>query len=246
MKGSELLRSYFHCQTNKYRRRSSAVIVCTAAFFAEIALISFFVLFFNMFSAPDSDIMLQMTVTAGASLFIGLALCLAVYEINLRIIRRKSRYTYLDIQLKAIVYSRYSGDFRILGHKKVYRELYIIPLKEFKAAEYCKNGKNILIKGKIRHYSLESDNLGYHIRNGDIEMDKWWLNHGGFSEEESVVITDRFGETGRIISVIEAAKKRFDSLPPPKAYQFKEADFIRKRPKPRVLPDSFDFSRTWQ
>ena len=238
--------SFFHCRTEKYQYRSRAAILCIAAFCTEIALISFFVMFFNIFGAPDRDILLQMLFLAGGSVFSGLSLCLIIYESTRTIIRRKSRYTYLDIQLKAIVFSRYSKAFRVLGNKKIYRELYIIPLKELNSVSVQGDGKKILIKGKMRRYSLDSDNLGYHVKNGDIEMDRWWLNSGGFTETDSLVIDESFGKSEKVVSVLNAAKKRFDELPPPRAYEFKEAEFIRRRKMQRVLPDSFDFSRTWR
>ena len=241
------MRSFFHCRTEKYHYRSRAAILCIGAFCTEIALISFFVMFFNIFGAPDRDILLQMLILSGVSVFAGLSLCLIIYESTRTIIRRKSRYTYLDIQLKAVVFSRYSKAFRILGSKKIYRELYVIPFKDFSDATVYRDGKRILIKGKIRCYCLDSDNLGYHVKDGNIEMDRWWLNTGGFTVTDALVIGESFGKPEKIVSVLLAAKKRFDELPPPKVYEFKEAEIVKRRKMmKRAMPDSFDFSRTWK
>lgn len=241
------LRSFFHCRTEKYRYRSRAAIICIGAFCTEIALISFFVMFFNIFGAPDREIILQMLILAAISIFSGLSLCLIIYEGARTIIRRKSRYTYLDIQLKAVVFSRYSKAFRVLGRKRIYRELFVIPFKELSYIGLYRDEKRIQLKGKIRCYCLDSDNLGYHVRGGDIEMDRWWLNSGGFTETDSLLIDESFGKAEKIVSVLNAAKKRFDELPPPKAYEFKEAEIVKRRKMmKRTLPDSFDFSRSWK
>ena len=239
--------TFFHCHTEKYRYRARAAILCIGAFCTEIALVSFFVMFFNIFGAPDREILLQMLILAGISVFSGLSLCLIIYEGTRTLIRRKSRYTYLDIQLKAIVFSRYSKAFRVLGDKKIYRELYIIPLKQLTSVSLYRDGKRILIKGKIRRYCLDSDNLGYHVKDGNIEMDRWWLNSGGFSESDSLVIDDCFAKAEKLIPVLNAAKKRFDELPPPRVYEFKEAEIVKRRKMmKRAMPESFDFSRTWK
>ena len=65
------MRSFFHCRTEKYHYRSRAAILCIGAFCTEIALISFFVMFFNIFGAPDRDILLQMLILSGVSVFAG-------------------------------------------------------------------------------------------------------------------------------------------------------------------------------
>ncbi|MBP5605640.1 MAG: hypothetical protein J6X60_08875, partial [Ruminiclostridium sp.] len=93
---------------------------------------------------------------------------------------------------------------------------------------------------------MESDHLGYHTKNGDICFDNIWLNAGSFEELDGAELPARFGSPARICGALTKAKKRFDELPRPKKYEFREADFIRRRPRKRLLPDNPDFSRKWK
>ena len=93
---------------------------------------------------------------------------------------------------------------------------------------------------------MDSDFLGYHVRGGDCEFDRMWLNEGCFEELDEAVIPASFGKPERLCKALAEAKKRFDEIPPPRRYVFREADFVRRRPKKRVLPDDMDFSRSWK
>lgn len=218
----------------------------SAAFFAEIAFIAFVVLFLNFFTAPDPKLIIEMAIMAAVSIAVGLVICFSAAQISYSKTRRHSRYTYLDIQLKGAVFSRYSESYRIMGEKVIFRELYYIPFKELEAVEISPDGTSVVVTGKIRRFMMDSDNLGYHVKDGDIEFDHWWLNIGGFSEQKHLVIPPLFGKAKRVSDSLSEAKKRFTEIPPPKKYEFKEAAFIRRRPKPRVMPENLDFSRSWK
>lgn len=243
--GGTALRTYYHCNITGYKKRERAIIVLSASFFSEIAVVCFFVLFFNLFGAPDRTLIIRMLAAAAGSILIGLVICFAASEICRIKTRRASRYTYLDFQLKAAVFSRYSAAYRVCGEKLIFRELYLIPFKDFLGAEACSDGKRLIVRGKIRRYFADSDSLGYHVREGEIEFDRWWLNHGSYEELSELIIPNYFGNPARLAAAFRKAKDNFDHIPPPKEYKFKEADFIRRRPKPRTLPDSLDFRRDW-
>ena len=243
------MRSFYHCSTAKYRRRKAAVLVLAGSVCAEAAVIAFLIAFFGH-SASDStgDIALMRNMTAAALMFVaaGLAVCFAASALCDKKAARHSRYTYLDVQLKAAVISIYSGEMTVLGRNAVFREMYLVPFSSFAGAEPSANGRKLVIRGKIRRYGMESDFLGYHIRNGDIEFDRMWLNVGSFEELQEIRIPAYFGSPAKISGVFAEAAKRFNELPKPKKHQFREADFIRRRPVRRVLPDNPDFSRTWK
>lgn len=239
------MRSFYHCNTTGYKKRERAIIVLCASFFSEIAVVCFFVLFFNLFGAPDRELIIRMLTAAAAAVLAGLFICFCTSEICRIKTQRASRYTYLDFQLKAAVFSRYSAAYRVQGEKLIFRELYLIPFKDFLGAEVCADGKRVIVRGKIRRYFADSDSLGYHVREGEIEFDRWWLGYGSFEELSELIIPNYFGKPERIAAAFKKAKENFDHIPPPKEYKFREADFIRRRPKPRVLPDSLDYKRDW-
>ncbi|MBP5605808.1 MAG: hypothetical protein J6X60_09750, partial [Ruminiclostridium sp.] len=227
------MRSYYHCLTARYRRRRAALVTVFGSVAAEAAVISFIVLFFSLFGSDGAARLDTVRITLMTASFFtaaGLAACFLSAFICDRKTARHSRYTYLDIQEKAAVISVYSGEMNILGRKAVFRELYLIPFAGFVSAAPSANGRKYTIRGKIRHYGMESDHLGYHIKNGDICFDNIWLNTGSFEELGEAVLPARFGSPARICGVLTKAKKRFDELPKPKKYEFREADFIRRRP----------------
>lgn len=240
------MRSFFHCRTGRMRRRGTAAIVLAASFCAETALIAFFVFFLTLFGSRDEVLMRMMLITAASAVIAGVIVCLIAEEITHRHISRSSRYTYLDIQQKAVVYSRYADEYRIQGQKCIFREIYLIPFRDFASAETAENGRKLIITGKIRHFRTYSDSLGYHVRDGEIVFDRWWLNYGGFDETEHLMLNDCFGRPEAICGALKKAKERFDAIPPPKKYEFHEADFIRRRPKPRLMPETLNYKREWK
>lgn len=240
------MRSYFHCHTFRFARRKAVWLTLIGSVFAEAAVISFIILFFGMFGSENSAPSPILAFAAAGSVIIGLALCLFTAFSADRKAARHSRYTYADIQLKFAAVSLYAGDARINGYPTVYRDLYVIPFGTFVSAEPSGNGRNIVIRGKIRKYSMDSDFLGYHVRGGDCEFDRMWLNFGCFEELDEAVIPASFGRPESLCKALTEAKKRYGEIPPPKKYVFREADFVRRRPKKRVMPDNLDYSRNWK
>ena len=247
------MRSYFHCSTAKFRRRRSAVLILVGSVCAEAAVITFIVLFLSSLGsdrAAAGTLTRSMLLTAGLFVVLGLAVCfLSAFSADKKS-ERHSRYTFLDIQLKAAVISVYSGEMKILGQNAVFRELYLVPFSDLRSAEPCANGRKFVIRGKIRRYGMESEFLGYHVRGGDIEFDRMWLNVGGFRELESAVIPAYFGNPAKVCASLTEAKKRFDEMPDPRKRRENAAKPAPKRrvsrPIKRSLPDNPDFSRTWK
>ena len=243
------MRSYFHCSTARLHRRRTAVLILSGSVCAESAVISFVVMFFALFGADgsvDRSLARAMLLTAAAFVTAGLVICFAAASSLDKRAARHSRYTYLDIQLRSAVISVYSGETEVFGENAVFREIYLIPFGDFISAAPSRNGKKLVIRGKIRRYGMKSDLLGYHVRNGDIEFDRMWLNHGAYKELGQVSLPAYFGSPAKISEALLEAKKRFDEIPKPKKHEFREADFIRRRPKRRILPDDMSFSRNWK
>lgn len=172
-------------------------------------------------------------------------ICFAAAEFSYKKIRRHSRYTYLDIQLKFIIFSFYGGEYHSGGRRIIVRDLYYIPLDGLKNVTPEKKGGGVILSGDFRHYCMNSENLGYHVKDGEISFDREWLNIGGFEKITSVRIPRAFGKAEKVINSIGYALERYNNLPKPKPYVFKEADFIRRRAKPRYLSDDFSFERKW-
>ncbi len=240
------MRSYFHCATSVYRRRLSVTAVLAGAVGAETALIAFIVMYFGIFASGSTEAAPVLLMTAAVSVTAGLAICFASALAARRKVALHSRYTFADIQLKFAVISRYCGEMKVLDEKNVFRELWYIPFDGFISAQPSPNGRKIVIKGNIRYYGTESDSLGYHISGGAIEFDRWWLNYGSFTTTQLLEFPAVFGDPARLCDSLNEAKKRFDAIPKPKPHVFREADNVRRRPKPRAMPDDLDFSRRWK
>lgn len=245
LKGGITLRTYFHFTPQKDKKRLKKLLFCTAALCGEICIAAFFVLIFNLITAANSDVIFQVTGIICGVILTGMIICLAAAEFSYKKIRRNSRYTYFDIQLKFIIFSYYGGEYTTGGERIIVRDLYYIPLSGFKSVTTDKKGKEVILSGDFRHYCMNSENLGYHVKNGEIVFDREWLNIGGFEKVESIRIPRVFGNSDRLIKSINFAVERYNSLPKPKPYVFKEADFIRRRAKPRYLPEDFGFERKW-
>lgn len=239
------MREYFHFVPHRIQTRTRKMLIFTAVLCAEMCVAAFFVLIFNILTAFNLDVIIRMLITISGIILAGMVICFGMAAISHRKVRRGSRYTYLDIQQKAMIFSLYGGEYRVQGEKVITRDIYYIPFSELKSIEPEKNGKGVILTGKIRHYSMNSEFMGYHVTDGDIVFDRQWLNIGGFEKIDSVRIPHVFGKSERVIQSVKEAYKRFVETPKPKPYVFREADFIRRRAKPRVLPEDFGYSRRW-
>lgn len=237
------MRTYFHWNPVPSERRRKNLILCAASFCAEVCVAAFFVLIFNVCTAPDRSVIIRMLAVIGGTLLAGMLFCFAAGAAFDRQIRRRSRYTYLDLQLRGMIYSAYAGEYRVGGERMIIRDIYYIPFRSLEGVGTEK--RTVVLTGRFFHYCMNSASLGYHVRNGDFEFDHPYLNIGGYAVEERVRIPDVFGSARRAADSISGAKRRFDALPAPKPYVFREADYIRRRPRARVLPESFDYSRDW-
>lgn len=239
------MKTYFHFRTVGIQRKRINILIFTAVLCAEICIASFFVLIFNFLTARNPDVILRMIVIICTVILAGMGICFGIWELFQKKIMRGARYTYLDIQEKALVLSLYGGEYRGVHGKVIVRDLYYVPFEGLKGIEEEKNGKGVVLTGKIRHYGMNSDFLGYHIKDGDVLFDRQWLNIGGFGQVNSVKIPLVFGKNDRVYKAIVESYKKYLETPKKAPYVFKEADFIRRRAKPRVMPEDFGYRRDW-
>ncbi len=238
------MQTFFHSSTKKYEKRASVVLVLTVTPLVQCCIIVILTLMFNFRRLDQVSLLVPLLIICGASILLGMLAAWITIELKTRAVKRNARYTYLDVQLKAFIFSRYDGEFFCGDQKIINRQLYIVPFEDFEKAET--DEKNALvISGKIRFYKGISHRMGYHIRDGKVDFDNWWYNLTGWEEIPQLRIENVFENPKEIAETLAAAKKRFTEIPPPKPYVFREADFIRRRPKPRILPDDMSFNRQW-
>ena len=199
------MRSYYHCVTSHFGRRAASAVTVIAAACAGAAFTAFIVTYFGILTSNGELSLSPLTAAAGV-IAGGLLVCLMLRLSADKKTAMHSRYTFLDIQLKFAALSIYSGEVRIHGEKAVIRELYLIQFDKFVSAAPSRSEKKLILKGKMRHYVMDSRDLGYHIRDGNAEFDRWWLNHGAFEELDSAEVAALFGSPKRVC----------DSLPKPK------------------------------
>ncbi len=233
------MRSYFHCVTSRFGRRAVGNAVLVGSFAAEAALILLMLFWFGLLGTENPVMMWQLPAAAAVIIAAGLAFCVFPALSAVKKTRMHSRYTYADIQLKFAVLSRYDGTYNIDGERAVWRVLCYIPFSDFESAEPSRNGRKIVITGRIREYAMDSDYLGYHVRNGAIEFDRPWLEQRSFTELSVLEFPAVFGRPQRLCDALNEAKKRFDELPKPKKYIFKESEAVRRRQAMRALNDRY-------
>ena len=226
------MRSYFHCATARFGRRAASAVTVIAAACAGAAFTAFIVTYFGILTSRGT---LSPGPLAAAAAVIagGLALCLKLKLSADKKTAMHSRYTFLDIQLRFAALSIYSGEIRRRGEKVVIRELYLIPFDSFVSAAPSRSGRKILLRGRMRHYVMDSRDLGYHIRDGSAEFDRWWLNHGAFTEIDGAEIPVLFGSPRRVCTALKKAKERFDALPKPKPREPAKPGVMRSAPRRR-------------
>ncbi len=239
------MRRFFHFAPFRLKKAQRLTVMITACFCAEICIAAFIVLIFNLLTTANSDVIFKMLAVVCGAILLGMLICLGASLVFHRKISRNSRYTYVDIQLKTVIYSAYAGEYRVSGEKTVIRDIYYIPFAVMTGAETEKNGHGVIITGKMRHYCMNSENLGYHIKDGEVVFDRELLNESGFETVETLRIPAVFGNPERLCMAVKECREEFEEIPAPKPYVFKEADFIRRRAKPRVMPEDFNYSRKW-
>lgn len=239
---------FFHADTEKYSRAVKKILVIVLV--PVLALCTFCTV--NIVLNLGSDFVRLLIGIIMAGVLFGILFTFAAVYIADRLRRRHARYTFLDIVPSGIVYSEYAGEFTRYGERMILRRLYYVPFSELsEVVGYSKNApRDIILKGKIRSYFLESDRLGYHINeNDELEFDSTVLNLALFEEKSELTISNRLGRTKRIEDSIRYYWERFKSIPPKKPFDISDFVAERKRVKPKTSNPALEapsFSRKWQ
>ncbi|MDR0223366.1 MAG: hypothetical protein LBI38_07550 [Oscillospiraceae bacterium] len=232
------MKRYFHCDTNKYRKRARLFFEFVVPPVFLVAIISSVCLLLGFRNFMHGGLLLPSAAAVCGAVFAVLFAARVLLEITERAVAARARYSYLEIGLKDVVISLYAGSFTVKGEKIVNRRLIVVPLSEFQSAEFAgkrakKRGKGkIRVKTKtaaIREYTGNSRRLGYFFKDGTLKFDEWFYEEQGYRERRETAIPAVFGNAGAIMRSVSSAKKRFDSAPPPKPYEFREAPFVKER-----------------
>lgn len=241
------MQDFFHADTKKYIHRRKYLLVFIDAPLLMLGVLGFLTMILNFRQMSDENFFSREVVIVLGTAFIALNLSWLVWEIFSHLIKTRSRYTYFDIEVKDMIFSKYSGCYRHLGHKYIQRKLYIIPVETLKEVTYNPLNKIITLTGEIRCYSLDSQRSGYHIHKGKVEFDNWWLNENGFIKLTKLELPKAFARPKTLAKSIRIAQKRFEYLPAPKKLVIKSPVVMRKktskRHKANVELPTFD--RNW-
>ncbi|MDR2558263.1 MAG: hypothetical protein LBC86_01775 [Oscillospiraceae bacterium] len=226
------MRSFFHAETQKYAKRRKYILWLTLLPLFQASLIAALIVIVNFRAFHEKGyhlIALRGITAAGAA---GTLVFFAVFIITELLIKRNARYTFFEIAEKAIIFSRYDGDYISRGKRVVSRKLYIIPLSAPTKTGYSEKKRRIYIENEqIREYCDSSERLNYKLLDGFPEFESWWYNQNGFKILPAIKIPETFAgtDTEKLCRSIAEAKRNFDNAPKPKPHVHKEADFVRRR-----------------
>lgn len=220
-------------------------MVLTAAPIIEVSMLVVWAALFNLKQMYEQGYIPMLAGGVSVGIAVGMILFIIYAQCTERAVRRNSKYTYFDICGKAVVYSRYRGEYSHLGEKIIQRELYVMQLKDFKQAYVDEKKKHLILIGKMRVYLDNTDNLGYHVENGNVDFDNWWYNEAGFKTVNMLKLPMDFERPTLIARKMYEAKRDFDAIPEKKPYVFVEADIVKKRKELKKLKEEMRYVRQW-
>ena len=224
------MKDFFHCDANMYRRKVRTFLEYTAAPVAFIAVFLTVCLLLSLHNLMNSGLIVPAVVIIGIVIFLFALVTRIMISVSEHLIKVHSRYTYIEIGLKDVIVSLYAGSFIHFGKKTTLRKLFVIPLDEFLTAEVCSGRKGlVLIKGKIRAYTGNTDRLGYYYKDGNLHFKEFYYQVSGFSELLEMVVPHRFADAYDVVETLIHAKERFDNLPAPRAYIFEEMSHVKEK-----------------
>lgn len=238
---------FYHCYTRKYERRLRIAMILTITPLAQFGMLILWALLFNLKRLSERDFAAGYLAAEAVVTAAGMLLCWFYGAVSEHYIRVNGRFTYFEILPKAAVFSRYKGGYSLFGKRTVIRRVCVIPLKDYESAYLDESRKHLILTGKIRVYEGEDRSLGYHVKDGFPDFDRWWYNEADSSRKtvDMMKLPMDFAKPAKIACALEKAKLEFNALPPKKAYVFKEADIVRKRKELKKLAESRRYMRTW-
>ncbi len=226
------MKEFFHFGTGRYKKRIKYILGLTLLPIFILSVIAVLVILVNLRSYYGAGYFwYTVCFIMGGVLFGILFTWGLVWGVN-RYYEKNTRFTFIDVGLGHIVYSKYSGEYIKDGERIVLRRLYVIPLKTLSKLGVNEKSGEVIISCediKIRCYHDRDERLLYHFSEDKILFESWWYDENGFEEAETLVIPHRFGSPEILIDTIVKAKKRLDEKPAPKKYVHVEPEFVKKK-----------------
>jgi len=227
---------FFHCDTQKYITRRKYILWLTLLPLVQGSVIALLITIVNLRAFYEKEYLMIVVYAVGGAAAFGTLFFYTVFLFTERIVKKQARYTFIELSPKALIFSRYAGDY-LSGRKiETTRKLYIVPLADLKSIGLCEKSGTIYLEaeeeGKIREYSDRSERLNYKISEGFPEFDSWWYNENGFGTLLVLKISPIFGnkdDSRKLCEKIAETKCIFDNAPKPVPYVHKEPDFIRRK-----------------
>ena len=206
----------------------------------------------NLSSGAASGLVALMAAVIAGCVFVGTAAILTGAWFTHKLIRRHSRYTYLDILPDGFVFSLYSGEYINWGEQVIQRKLYFVPFSG--VSEISTGGREqpflLKIRGEIRYYFGESDRLGYHVGEDDrLSFDSPELNERGFERLDKLDINGWFGPARKAERSLLYYLEQFRNVPEKKPFDISEHITRRARKRPQTsnpLLEAPSYDRNWK
>ena len=245
------MRYFFHADTDKYRKRLKGAMIIVVVPLMAICVFCVVNIVLNLREGASQTLLRLLVGIICGCVLAGMIFGFAAVYVADKLTRRHSRYTFFDILPKGMVFSLYSGEYKLYGRRTILRRLYYIPFSEVESV--TRNPKisprSITIKGGIRFYQLPSDRLGYHVDDNDeLVFDSFELNERGFERLDTLEIRDRFASTKQLEKSIAYYLEQFRDLPEKKSFVLSEHIALRSKPRPQTSNPALDapsYDRKW-
>ena len=232
------MKHFFHADTARVIKRRKYILWLTLLPLFQAALIAALIVFVNFRAFYSNGYLPSAFRGLAAAAAAGTLVFFAVFFITEKIVKRNARYTYLEVGQKAVVYSKYEGDYYNRGKRTATRSLYIVPFSALKRIGFSEKKGRIYLEtseenpDKIRLYTDTTERLKYKFTDGFPEFESWWYDENGFEPLTALRIPGIFGDSAqmrKLSEIIAGAKKAHDNAPKPKPHVHVEADFIKRR-----------------
>jgi hypothetical protein len=232
------MKHFFHCDTERYIKRRKYILWLSLLPLFKAALIVLLTVIVNFGAFRENGCLSAAFGAVSAAAAGGTVLFFTVFFITEKLVKRNARYTFLEITQKAVIYSKYDGDYIYRGKRCVSRSLYVIPLASLKKIGFSEKKGRIYFEAdedaseKIRHYNDSAERLKYRLNEGFPEFESWWYDENGFERLTELRIPGIFGDSAQMKKMSEIAaeaKITLANTPKPKPHVHKEPDFIKRR-----------------
>ena len=227
---------FFHADTTKYRRRLKGTVITVVVPLFGICVFCTVNILLNYSSGAAFSLRALMAAVIAGCVLVGTVTVFAAAYFTYKLIRRHSRFTYLDILPDGFVFSLYAGEYRRYSQQVILRKLYFVPFSGIK--EIVRDGRNtplsLTVTGEVRYYLCESDRLGYHVdEENHLQFDSAELNTRGFEKLDKLEISGWFGSTKRLERSLNYFLEEYRSIPEKKPFNISE--HIPKKQKKRPV-----------